>query len=70
MNRRSDDGKTMESLHARRTRLLAMLSFVYPINRVGQTYTLRNVEVPEFVLRSRVEGASETQRPGRSARRR
>ena len=47
-----------------------MLSFVYPINRVGQTYTLRNVEVPEFVLRSRVEGASETQRPDRSARRR
>ena len=49
---RKDDVKTMDSLHARCTRLLAMLSFVYPIRKVGASYTLRNIEIPEFELRS------------------
>lgn len=52
MNRRTDDVKTLDSLHARCTRLLAMLSFVYPIRQIGSSYTLRNIEIPEFVLRS------------------
>lgn len=29
-----------------------MLSFVYPIRQVGASYTLRNIEIPEFELRS------------------
>ena len=53
---RKDDVKTMDSLHARCTRLLAMLSFVYPIRKVGASYTLRNIELPEFELRSTSRG--------------
>lgn len=48
----TDDVKTLDSLHARCTRLLAMLSFVYPIRQIGSSYTLRNIEIPEFELRT------------------
>lgn len=69
---RKDDVKTMDSLHARCTRLLAMLSFVYPIRKVGASYTLRNIEILEFELRSTGQGLrvlSHSTRPSERRRR-
>lgn len=53
MNCRKEDQLVQESLHARRTRLLAFLSFLYPIsvNRSNE-YMIRGIVLPEQVLRS------------------
>lgn len=53
MNCRKEDKLVQESLHARRTRLLAFLSFLYPIsvNRSNE-YMIRGIVLPEQVLRS------------------
>ena len=50
---RQQDVSTSESLRARRTRLLAFLSFMFSIHKIAGTYVINGVEFPEDMLLSR-----------------
>lgn len=49
---REQDASTSESLRARRTRLLAFLSFMFSIHKIAGAYVINGVEFPEGLLMS------------------
>lgn len=53
MRTREKDALIQQCLHARRTRLLAMVSFLFPLHRSGAEWSIKGMRLPEMVLRSR-----------------
>ena len=52
MRAREKDALLQQCLHARRTRLLAMVSFLFPLHQSGAEWSIKGMRLPEMVLRS------------------
>lgn len=49
---REKDAAIQQCLHSRRTRLLAMVSFLFPLHRSGGEWSIKGMKLPEMALRS------------------
>lgn len=52
MRAREKDAAIQQCLHARRTRLLAMVSFLFPLHQSGAEWSIKAARLPEMALRS------------------